>query len=50
MNRHADKSIDWESNDNWTSYADAGFSTTIDPADMLLEKTCDRAPPSGTCC
>ncbi|WP_175558548.1 CDP-glycerol glycerophosphotransferase family protein [Arthrobacter sp. ok362] len=33
--RHTDKSIDWESNDNWTSYSDAGFSTTIDPAVML---------------
>ena len=35
--RHRDKSIDWESNDNWTSYADAGFTATIDPAVMLEE-------------
>ncbi|MDF9749120.1 CDP-glycerol:glycerophosphate glycerophosphotransferase [Arthrobacter sp. ES3-54] len=35
--RHTDKSIDWESNDNWTSYADAGFSATIDPAVVLEE-------------
>lgn len=36
--RHSDKSIDWESNDNWTSYADAGFTATIDPAVVLEEK------------
>lgn len=35
VQRHSDKSIDWESNDNWTSYADAGFSAVIDPAVML---------------
>nr|WP_256214071.1 CDP-glycerol:glycerophosphate glycerophosphotransferase [Arthrobacter sp. ov118] len=37
VERHSDKSIDWDSNDNWTSYADAGFSTIIDPAVMLEE-------------
>lgn len=35
VQRHTDQSIDWESNDNWTSYADAGFRTVIDPAAML---------------
>ncbi|MET3949923.1 CDP-glycerol:glycerophosphate glycerophosphotransferase [Arthrobacter sp. UYEF36] len=35
VQRHTDPSIDWESNDNWTSYADAGFRTIIDPAVML---------------
>ncbi len=35
VQRHSDKSIDWESNDNWTSYAEAGFSAVIDPAVML---------------
>ncbi|MET3923478.1 CDP-glycerol glycerophosphotransferase [Arthrobacter sp. UYEF20] len=34
VQRHSDKSIDWESNDNWTSYAEAGFSAMIDPAVM----------------
>lgn len=37
VHRHTDKSIDWDSNDNWTSYADAGFSAIIDPAVMLEE-------------
>ena len=32
-----DKSIDWQSNDNWTSYAEAGFSAVIDPAVMLAD-------------
>ncbi|MGP4033795.1 CDP-glycerol glycerophosphotransferase family protein [Pseudarthrobacter sp. 1C304] len=35
VQRHTDPSIDWESSDNWTSYADAGFRTVIDPAVML---------------
>jgi CDP-glycerol glycerophosphotransferase len=35
VQRHSDQSIDWESNDNWTSYAEAGFRTTIDPTVML---------------
>ena len=35
VQRHPDQSIDWEANDNWTSYADAGFRTIIDPAVML---------------
>lgn len=35
VQRHTDQSIDWETNDNWTSYADAGFRTIIDPAVML---------------
>ncbi|WP_306903627.1 bifunctional glycosyltransferase/CDP-glycerol:glycerophosphate glycerophosphotransferase [Arthrobacter pascens] len=35
VQRHTDSSIDWESNDNWTSYTEAGFSTAIDPAVML---------------
>lgn len=33
--RHTDASIDWDSNDNWTSYAEAGFTATIDPAVVL---------------
>lgn len=35
VQRYSDKSIDWESNDNWTSYAETGFSTVIDPVVML---------------
>lgn len=35
VERHTDQSIDWESNDNWTSYSEAGFSAIIDPAVML---------------
>ena len=38
VQRHSDKSIDWESNDNWTSYAEAGFSAVIDPAVMLEQQ------------
>ena len=49
VQRHTDQSIDWESNDNWTSYADAGFRTTIDPA-VMLEGPGSGAPPSGICC
>ena len=37
VERHSDKSIDWQSNDNWTSYAEAGFSAVIDPAVMLAD-------------
>ncbi|MET3206561.1 UNVERIFIED_ORG: CDP-glycerol glycerophosphotransferase [Arthrobacter sp. UYEF13] len=36
VQRHTDSSIDWESNDNWTSYSEAGFSALIDPAVMLI--------------
>ena len=43
VERHSDKSIDWESNDNWTSYADAGFSAIIDPA-VMLEEDASTAP------
>lgn len=35
VQRHTDSSIDWESNDNWTSYSEAGFSAIVDPAVML---------------
>lgn len=35
VQRHSDSSIDWEANDNWTSYAEAGFSTIIEPGVML---------------
>ena len=47
VRRHSDRSIDWESNDNWTSYAEAGFRTTIDPAVMLAANPA-TPPATGT--
>ncbi|MEC5190995.1 MULTISPECIES: CDP-glycerol:glycerophosphate glycerophosphotransferase [unclassified Arthrobacter] len=43
VQRYSDSSIDWESNDNWTSYAEAGFRTTIDPAVMLASEHASQA-------
>ncbi|PPB50566.1 hypothetical protein C4K88_01340 [Arthrobacter pityocampae] len=37
VDRHRDPRIDWEANDNWTSYADSGFSTRIDPSMLLAD-------------
>lgn len=39
VGRHRDPAIDQEANDNWTSYADSGFTVDIDPADLLAEDT-----------
>ncbi|WP_434612868.1 bifunctional glycosyltransferase/CDP-glycerol:glycerophosphate glycerophosphotransferase [Arthrobacter sp. A5] len=33
--RASDPTIDWESNDNWTSYAETSFRTVIDPRQLL---------------
>ncbi|MHA7180891.1 bifunctional glycosyltransferase/CDP-glycerol:glycerophosphate glycerophosphotransferase [Arthrobacter sp. MDB2-24] len=35
LERHTDPRIDWDANDNWTSYASSGFQTVIDPAWLL---------------
>ncbi|WP_247826370.1 bifunctional glycosyltransferase/CDP-glycerol:glycerophosphate glycerophosphotransferase [Arthrobacter antioxidans] len=37
VERHRDPRIDWDANDNWTSYADSGFSTRIDPSMLLAD-------------
>ncbi|WP_211878089.1 CDP-glycerol glycerophosphotransferase family protein [Pseudarthrobacter albicanus] len=47
VERHSDASIDWESSDNWTSYAEAGFRTTIDPAVMLDADADPAVPPAN---
>jgi len=43
VGRHSDTAIDWESNDNWTSYAEAGFTTVIDPL-LMLERAASAEP------
>lgn len=35
VERYTDSRIDWDANDNWTSYASSGFRTLIDPQLML---------------
>lgn len=35
VERYREPGIDWDANDNWTSYADSGFTATIDPATLL---------------
>lgn len=35
VRRHHDPRIDWDANDNWTSYADSGFTIDIDPGVLL---------------
>ncbi|WP_427130807.1 bifunctional glycosyltransferase/CDP-glycerol:glycerophosphate glycerophosphotransferase [Pseudarthrobacter sp. S9] len=37
VERFSDSSIDWEANDNWTSYSDAGFRTVLNPSLLLDE-------------
>lgn len=43
VGRYRDPAIDWDANDNWTSYADSGFSVSIDPAALPAG---DTAPSS----